>query len=107
MRRTNAPLALGGMHHTVTNHGFRSFFEHLPHGLRTGALGMPPFHQLAGQQTKGPTTPPGGWLAARQRDPLSLPFAVQLARPRPRLGTPSEDRVQALLHEGWANARAG
>src|SRR4051812_36750731 len=104
MRQTNSPLALGGMHHIFTNHGFNSFFERLPHRLRTDVIGVPQFHQLAGQQTNGPTTPPGRWLAACQRDQVSLLFAVQLAERMPRLGAPSEDRIQTLLNEGLANA---
>jgi len=95
------------MHHLFTNHGFSSFFERLPHGLRTDAIGVPQFHQFAGQQTKGPTTPPGRWLAARQCDQVSLLFAIQPARPMPRLGTAREDGRQALLHEGLANAIDG
>src|ERR1700730_3507363 len=100
MRQTNSPLALGGMHHLFTNHGFNSFFERLPHRLRTDVIGVPQFYQRAGQQTNGPTTPSGGRLAARQRDQLSLLVAIQPAQPMPRLGLPSEDRLQALLHEG-------
>jgi hypothetical protein len=95
------------MHHIFTNHGFSSFFERLPHRLRTDVLGVPQFHQLAGQQTNGPTPSSRRRLAARQRDQVSLLFAVQLARPMPRLGAPREDRIQALLHEGLANAVDG
>jgi hypothetical protein len=95
------------MHPIFTNHGFSSFFERLPHRLRTDVIGVPQFHQLAGQQTNGPTPPARRRLAARQRDQVSLLFAVQLAQSMPRLGTPSEDRIQAFLHEGLANAIDG
>src|SRR5260370_39045582 len=95
------------MYHIFTNHGFSSFFERLPDRLRTDVLGVPQFHQPAAQQTDGPPPPPGGWLAARQCDQVRLLFAIQLARPMPRLGAPAEDRRQALTHEGTAIAVDG
>jgi hypothetical protein len=64
------------MHHIFTSHGFSSFFERLTHRLWTDVIGVPQFHQFAGQQAKSPTPPSRGWLAARQRDQVRLLFAI-------------------------------
>src|SRR3954453_1469535 len=100
MRHTNSPLAVGGMHHIFTSHGLSSFFERLPHGLGTDAVGVFHLYHLRGQQANGPTPSSGGRLATGQGDQVSLLFAIELAAAMPRLGTASEDSVQALFHEG-------
>jgi hypothetical protein len=95
------------MHHIFTSHGFSSFFERLPHGLWTGAVGVLQFDQLLGQQANGPTPSPGGRLATGQGDQVGLLFAIELAAAMPRLGTASEDSLQALFDEGLAHAIDG
>ena len=91
------------MHHIFTNHGFSSFFERLPHRLRTDVIGVPQFHQPAGQQTDGPPPPPGGWLAARQGDQVRFLFAIQLPLLVPgRLWAALERGFQASLHKAAA-----
>src|SRR5205807_676541 len=107
MRHTNSPLALGGIHHIFTNHGFSSFFERLPHGLGTDTIRVPQFDHFAGQQTQGPAPSSRRWLAAGQRDQVGLLLTIQLAVAMPRLGLTGKHSRQALLDEGLANAVDG
>jgi hypothetical protein len=95
------------MHHIFTSHGFSSFFERLPHGLRTDAVGVPQFDQFAGQQTNGPTTSSRGRLAACQRNQVGFLLTIQLAVAVPRLGLAGEHCLQALFDESLANAIDG
>src|SRR5947208_2728335 len=100
MRQPNSALALGGMHHIFTSHGLSSFFERLPHSLRTDAIAVLQLHELLGEQANGPAAPSGGRLATGQGDQVSLLFAIEFAVAMPRLGTASEDSLQALFNEG-------
>jgi hypothetical protein len=92
------------MHHIFTSHGLSSFFERLPHGLRTDAISVFQFDHFLGQQANGPTPSSGGRLATGQGDQVSLLVAIDLAAAMPRLGTARENSLQALLNEGLANA---
>ena len=107
MRHTNSPLAVGGMHHIFTRCGFNSFFERPPHGLRAGVIGVLQLDHFLGEQANGPTPSPKGRLTTGQGDQVGLLFAIELAVAMPRLGAPSEDGLQSLLHEGLADAIDG
>jgi hypothetical protein len=67
------------MHHIFTRCGLSSFFERLPHGFRTDAIGVFHFHHFLGQQANGPPPSSGGRLATGQGDQVSLLFAIELA----------------------------
>jgi hypothetical protein len=95
------------MHHIFTRCGFSSFFESPPHGLGTDAIGVLQFDHLLGQQADGPTPSSEGRLTTGQGDQMGLLFAIEFAVAMPRLGAASEDGLQALLHEGLADAIDG
>jgi hypothetical protein len=95
------------MHHIFTSHGLSSFFERLPHRLRTNAIGVFQFDHFLGQQANGPTPSSGGRLATGQGDQVSLLFAIEFAVAMPRLGAASQDSLQAFFNEGLANAIDG